>query len=168
MAQITKWLPCVLNDQEIKQRGQQLAEMNYKRAQIEDEKKAANSEFKEKIDNLEMQAKTIVQEIRSKSEYRDVPVTEEKDFDVKVCRTIRTDTGEIVSERPLRVDELQRKFKDENGEDISPKGTLTLAKLEKRSQPRKNLGEPLPKSTAEPENQTEDPFAAHTTTEKVN
>ena len=104
----TRLLPCVLTEDQIRERGIELAALEQELDQIGDAKKTANAGFKEQIEAINERKGNLVKEINSKMEWRDVVVTEDKNFEKKEGYTIRTDTGEIVSTRILHPEELQR------------------------------------------------------------
>lgn len=104
----TKTLPCQLTEEEIRLRGLRLATLRSEIGDIEIEKKAANQEFKERIESREKQCGTLVKQITSGQEYREVIIEEVKDWESQSVRTIRVDTGETVEVRAMTPRELQR------------------------------------------------------------
>lgn len=109
----TERLRCKLTDTEIRERGEQLAKQRKEIAEVEAAKKSAAENFKSQLIALIMAADDVTEEINTKSEVRDVEVTEEKNFTTKQAYTIRLDTGETVRTRPLTAQEMQRPFFDE-------------------------------------------------------
>lgn len=104
----TRILACILNDDQLRQRGAELAELHHKLSLNEAEKKAANADFKAKQEELINRSNDVAKEISSRTEYRPVLVIEEKNFETKEAYTIRTDTGEVVQTRALHPEELAR------------------------------------------------------------
>lgn len=104
----TKTLPCQLTEEEIRLRGLRLATLRSEIGDIEIEKKAANQEFKERIESREKQCGTLVKQITSGQEYREVIVKDVEDFDKQQVCTIRVDTGDTVEVRAMTPHELQR------------------------------------------------------------
>ncbi len=104
----TERLSCKLTDTEIRERGEQLADLRKQIAEVEATKKNTAENFKSQIITLVTRADDVTEEINTKSEVRDVEVTEEKDYDKKQAYTIRLDTGESVRTRALTPQELQR------------------------------------------------------------
>jgi len=104
----TRQLPCALTEDQIRERGIKLAGFEKELETIKLEKKAANASFKEKEEAINEEKAKLVQEINSRTEWRDVVVTEEKNYEKKEAYTIRTDTGEIVQTRALHPNEMQR------------------------------------------------------------
>lgn len=104
----TERLSCKLTDTEMKERGILLADLRKQIREVEAAKKTAAENFKSQITDLVKRADDVTHEINTKSELRDVEVTEEKRFDLKQAHTIRLDTGETVRTRALTPQELQR------------------------------------------------------------
>lgn len=73
----------------------------------EDAKKQVASQFKADIEALLNECNALATKVRNKSEYQNVKVEIEKNFEAKRVRFIRTDTGEIIRERAMTADELQ-------------------------------------------------------------
>jgi len=103
----TRYLPCILTEKELLERGQRAAELVSEIASQEEEKKAAAAAAKSKIDALEAQLRDVSREVRTKVERRQVEVRLEKDFDRNVEETVRCDTGEVVETRVLMPQERQ-------------------------------------------------------------
>lgn len=106
----SKFLKCVLNDEEIREKGQSLARAEQEREQNEAAKKAANEQFKSVDSALFSTIKSLTTEINNKCEYRYVEISEMPDYERNVMEIMRRDTGEKIDQRALTVDELQQKF----------------------------------------------------------
>ncbi len=104
----TERLSCKLTETEIRERGEKLADLRKQIADVEAGKKNAMENFKSQLTTLIKVADDVTEEINTKSEFRDVEVTEEKDYVKKQGLTIRLDTNEIVRTRALTPQELQR------------------------------------------------------------
>ncbi len=102
----TKMLSCRLTDTELLERGQKVAELLRQIAEIEDEKKAANSDFKARLEEREGEARSLGYEIRTKAELREVSVSRTIDDVRGVEETYRDDTGEVIATRALSPQEL--------------------------------------------------------------
>lgn len=106
----TERLSCKLTDTEIRERGEKLADLRKQIAEIEAAKKSAAENFKSTIISLVNDADDLTDEINTKSELRDVEITEEKNYEKKQAYTIRLDTGETFRTRALTPQEMQRPF----------------------------------------------------------
>ena len=106
----TRRLPVKLTEDEITQRGRASAKFDRDRAALEETKKAANDEFKAKINACTESISKLSQSIMTGEEDRDVECVEERDYVRKVAELHRTDTGEVVEVRPLDASELQEKL----------------------------------------------------------
>ena len=104
----TERLSCRLTETEIRERGERLADLRKQIAEVEAAKKSAAENFKAQIMSLVDDADDVTVEINTKSEFRAVEITEEKNYDKKQAYTIRLDTGETVRTRALTPQELQR------------------------------------------------------------
>ncbi len=104
----TRFLPCKLTPDEIRERGEKLASLRNQIADVEASKKQAMENFKSQLTTLTKIADDITEEISTKSEWRSVEITENKDFDKKKAFTIRLDTEEVVETRALTPKELQQ------------------------------------------------------------
>jgi hypothetical protein len=101
-------LHCDLSEDELRARGQKLAEALREIRRVEDAKRDAMKDFKEQLEELHGETRETADAIRNKSEFRLVscqvffhaPVVGSK-------RTIRMDTGELVREEAMTLDEQQ-------------------------------------------------------------
>lgn len=104
----TETLSCKLNETQIRERGEALAKLRKEIAEIDSAAKSSAANFKSAKEGKIVEADSITEEISTKSEYRSVEVTEEKNFDTKKAYTIRLDTSETIRTRDLTPQELQR------------------------------------------------------------
>jgi hypothetical protein len=74
---------------------------------FEDDKKALTSDFNGKIDSAKAQINSAATKLNNGYEYRTIKCEVERDYDAKVVRFYRIDTGELAKERPMTADELQ-------------------------------------------------------------
>lgn len=100
-------LPCKLSDEELLERGAELAKVLDTIDAIDVEKKAAVDQFKARIQIQESRARELRTAIESKCEDRPVECVESFELRLGVARTTRVDTGEMIRERALRSSELQ-------------------------------------------------------------
>jgi hypothetical protein len=89
-------LPVRLSDNEIKQRGEKLADLLREIGEKESEKSVETKKFASAIKELEVEADTVAQAIRSGQEDRDVEIERRPDFKKETVEIIRIDTGEVV------------------------------------------------------------------------
>jgi uncharacterized FlaG/YvyC family protein len=94
-------LPCVLSDEQIQTKGEELAEAELARQRLVAEKKAAAAAFKEPISEQVDLITKLSKEISEEVEMRDVQVNWRPDFDNGVVDCVRADTGEVVESRPM-------------------------------------------------------------------
>ena len=112
---VTLDLRCKLSDKELKELGQKLADIQQQSQRLDQERKDAAKEYKQRLDVLKEDFETAGEMIREKSEFR--PVKCEVHFDTpspgwKV--TIRTDTGEQVGkDSRMTPDELQMELSEQ-------------------------------------------------------
>jgi len=106
----TRHLSCELTKEELHDKCSQLstrlAEVELAKSQLASQTK----KLKEELDELQGQTAALAREIRNKSEMRDVEITQEKDLEKKVMRTVRLDTNEVIDERALLPVELQHEL----------------------------------------------------------
>ena len=106
----TRRLQVTLTEDEITQRGRAIAKFDRDRYGLEEAKKAANDEFRAKINACSEAISRLSQVIMTGAEERSVECEEERDYVRKVAVLHRTDTGEVVETRSLGADELQEKL----------------------------------------------------------
>jgi hypothetical protein len=102
-------LHCDLDDVELRERGQQMAEAKREFARVAKEKADAMKDFKLQLEEIDARMSTAAEAIREKSEFRlvkcqvlyNVPAVAAK-------RTVRLDTGEVVREEPMTAGEQQQ------------------------------------------------------------
>ena len=114
-------LPCDLTEAEKATKFSKAGRLQTAIAKVREEMKAATAGHKEKLKAHQGNLDGLLEEAESGTEERSVECYEEKDFDKKKATTYRTDTGAVVSERTLAVEEMQEKLpqiaeKQEEGE----------------------------------------------------
>lgn len=107
MEHTTEYLKCLLDDLELRDTGISLARHNSKVASLEAEKKAFNDQIKAQITAAEAEILRLSGILQNGYEYRQVEITIDRDYDEKIIRIIRQDTGEIVREEKMTADDLQ-------------------------------------------------------------
>lgn len=103
----TMRLPCRLTEEEVRERGERLARELNGKVLLEEKRKEVAAELKRAIDALDAELLDLARAIRDRTEEREVEVETTRDLHRRVLETIRRDTGEVVSARPLGPDELQ-------------------------------------------------------------
>jgi hypothetical protein len=103
----TQSLPVVLSQSELLARGKESGELSLSISQVEEDLAAAKVAAKEKLKTFEARKRELDRVLRSGIETRDVECELRFDFDAGVARTIRLDTKEVVSERPVTDEERQ-------------------------------------------------------------
>lgn len=105
--EITRSLKCPLTDAEIEAGGRELARKIGQLAQLEDEKRAAMSQYKSDIDRITSDIRSLGLKVANGYEFRDITCVIEYDFDRKQVIITRTDLGTIVEERTMTPQEAQ-------------------------------------------------------------
>ena len=100
-------LPCKLTDEELIAKGNALAEKLAEIDDVEERAKAAASRAREQRKELDEEASKLAAVVRAKAEERKVACTIYKILALGIARTVRDDTGEIVSDRALSYSERQ-------------------------------------------------------------
>jgi len=103
----TATLDCELTDKEILAYGRELASVNQEVAAEEDRQNSLKQELKARIAGLEARRTEISAKVNRGKELREVQIEVLADFKIDMATEVRTDTGEIYRERPLRDEEKQ-------------------------------------------------------------
>ena len=106
-------LPCRLTDDEVRNKGKELAQVHSDVTKEEIRQSSVKAEMKGIMEKLENQMSKLAHEIRNQSEERMVVVRFEMDDDGTVVKEIRQDTGEIINIRAPAPSELQKNIFDE-------------------------------------------------------
>jgi len=80
--------------------------------ELEREKKAVMSSYKDKIDNVILENRIAAQKYHDGYEYRNVECEVVRDYEMEEVRYVRTDTGEVVEARRMEKSELQMRLED--------------------------------------------------------
>lgn len=100
-------LPCQLSQTELLAKGDEVSKTDAKLSELRVKKKTTTDELTSEIKGLEGAMKQMHQQIRTRSETREVRCEDIADFKNGIVRTIRTDTGKIVETRALLSHERQ-------------------------------------------------------------
>ena len=103
----TATLDCDLTDKEVLAYGRELASVNQEVAAEEDLQNSLKQELKARIAGLEARRTEVSAKVNRGKEVREVRIEVQADFKAGMATEIRTDTGEIYRERPLRDEEKQ-------------------------------------------------------------
>jgi len=112
-------LPCPLTSEEMLERGQQLAAVQEEADQLEEARKAADAEAKARIKRLDERAARLRRDIIRKEEDRDIECDVAHDYVRGLVTVTRCDSGEMVEQRPMNMDERQATLITEDGEDVA-------------------------------------------------
>lgn len=113
MNHITKELPCRLTQDELLQAAKDAQEAHRRIVEIEDRKRAITAQLKGEAEEQAGIMSQAFAKISSECEYRPVECEEHIDYDLVTMAVVRTDTGEVVSSRPLTVAERQTEIEQE-------------------------------------------------------
>ena len=103
-------MPCKLKDTELLRYGGELGEVIQDIAAEEDNQLGLRQEMKARLAVLEARRTDLATKITRKEELRDVEIQTERDYTAGTYSEIRTDTGEVIKERPLTPEERQEKL----------------------------------------------------------
>lgn len=102
----TRTLPVRLNDNELRQRGDELAVTVQELSAEEDRQKNLKDQMKARISELQARQQKLALIVSRREEFRDVEVACEVVAD-NMVREVRRDTGEVLLTRPFRDEERQ-------------------------------------------------------------
>ena len=94
-------LPVQLTEDERLSRGKRAGELSYDLFQIEEQAKAAKVAIKAQMERLQGEIADLHNQLRTGKEWREVEIDLQKDLGRRLELTVRLDTGEVVSTRPL-------------------------------------------------------------------
>lgn len=128
-----------LTDEELRQRGDSLAEMERRHNAITAEKKAAAAEFKSKLDKLNADIDFTAGEIRDKKTLRSIDCFWVRDEGRKQMVLERSDNGQALEHRAMTDKELQAELPGtEAPEGEQPAEAAPAEPKKKRGRPKKN------------------------------
>ncbi|MDP1824922.1 MAG: hypothetical protein Q8L48_16820 [Archangium sp.] len=105
-----KELPVKLQEHELLDRAAHLADCHAQLAEHDEHSKNVRKELAKGRSAIELRRAILSGVVKNKEELRDIRVAHQTDLTARVFREVREDTGEIISERPLRPEEMQRKL----------------------------------------------------------
>jgi hypothetical protein len=106
-AKVTRSLMVGLSEDEVSTCAKELARVTAAQAELEDEKKAATSGFKNRIDRCVADCRALAQKVTTRRELRDIDCEWQPSRDGKMILT-RMDTGEIIDTRKMTEEEHQQ------------------------------------------------------------
>ncbi|MCG3177348.1 MAG: hypothetical protein MOGMAGMI_02322 [Candidatus Omnitrophica bacterium] len=95
---------------EMKAIAKEMAECHSEEVVALEEKKAAMSNFKDRIDRIKLRISTLSRNYRDTFEMRDYPCVVVYDYKKREKRFKRVDNGEIIERRPFSPGDDQRRF----------------------------------------------------------
>lgn len=98
------------NKRELHEIATELADGVAKVAALEDQKKAIASQMKSEIEGTQAKVNGNAEKLRSGYEMRSLDCEKVANYDTRTVRWYRMDTAEMVHERPMRPEELQKKL----------------------------------------------------------
>ncbi len=93
---LTLPLPCILTEDELRERGDSLATLTAEIDVKEDEKKASAKAFKDELDGMNERALILSKAITTKTEERPIECRKEYNLKKGVWKIVRMDTAEVV------------------------------------------------------------------------
>lgn len=103
-------LAVALKPAEIAERADRAAHLLADRDHLEAEFDEQRKHQKAQIQKLETEMRRLSSEVREKVSYRDVECERRFIYAEKIVRDVRSDTGEMLMERPMSEQESQRQF----------------------------------------------------------
>ena len=116
----TEYLRYHFTEEEKTKSAQEMAQTVIQARDLEEQKKATTSQFASQINEAVAKSNSAAQKLESGFEMRTIPCQDVYDYVAGTLHTYRMDTHEIVKERVLTPQEMQRKlFKDEENKEDS-------------------------------------------------
>ena len=103
----TEFLKYEFSPDEVKEMSIDMAQKTITAKNLEEQKKAVDSDFKSQIDAAKLEANSLARKIRDGHEYRNIDCKKEINFETGMTKIIRMDTGEQVTERKMNASEKQ-------------------------------------------------------------
>lgn len=96
-----RFLPVALGDDEVRARGEQLADTVRRRNDLEIEQATEKKAMKEALDGIESEISKLAMVVNERRETRSVEVEIRANLAIGLAEEVRTDTGEIIKSRAL-------------------------------------------------------------------
>ena len=105
-----EWVKYIFPTDEKKEIAAELAQKVIELQHVEDEKKAIMSQFKSRIDQTQAAVNGAASKLSSGYEMRNIECEITSDYENKVFNYHRTDTNELVRQKKMSQDDLQKKL----------------------------------------------------------
>lgn len=137
----TRELRCMLTAEERQRRAERIAELLDQGEAVEAELAAARAGFKARIERCDLEKRLQLDEFRTGFATRPVECELRLDWDAGLASWVRTDTGEVLSERPLSAEERQRDlFEEQQREQAAEREEQREARRKRRTEVRETSG----------------------------
>lgn len=100
-------LPCVMTEEELRLKTQQLAALPDEITRLELAKKAKTTDYATTIKAKQAELQQLAHEVKTGKELRIVACIEQPLYGAEMVETVRTDTHQVVSKRPMNPSERQ-------------------------------------------------------------
>lgn len=100
-------LLCALDDDELRQRGADAARIVSQLDQLDEQRRLAASDFRDRMKELRSKLREISAAVRERQEERMVACETEPNYAAGLMVTVRLDSGEVIRSRPLTSEERQ-------------------------------------------------------------
>ena len=121
----TMELQVELTDSEVHAASMELAELTARLAALEEEKKAVASSYKERMDRIVCDTRSLARKVTTGKDVREVECRVMADYDRAVAITYRNDTSAEVTRRPLSELERQRPLEFDAVPEPEPEPSIT-------------------------------------------
>jgi hypothetical protein len=112
METVQKSVKSYFTEKEKRDIAEEMAKMTLLIEDLDAEKKAAMSSFKDKIDSASLAARVAAQKLRDGYEYRNIECEVVRDYEREEIHYVRTDTGETIESRKMEPAERQMQLSD--------------------------------------------------------
>jgi hypothetical protein len=130
-------LKCQLTPEEVRERADLAARFVEQRDQKEAEAKTASSHLKSQIKQIDADLRKVSAEVRDRATFRDVELEIHFDYRRAIVVTHRTDTGEVIGERPMLEHERQKELFEGDGKPADAKPEKPPAKKQRKPRAKK-------------------------------
>lgn len=122
--QFTTYLPCRLTDDELREKGQELAHSRETSEKFEAEAAEARKSLKDREALLDGEVSRLARIVRERSEQRPICVEVRLAKKAGMVDEVRVDTGEVIATRKMADREMQTEMLEvpPNGPDVIPFG----------------------------------------------
>jgi hypothetical protein len=120
-----EYLKCPLTEAEMKAQAEKMAQNLSQIAQYEADLKSIKNQIGADIARCQADLGSAVEKFRSGFEMRNVDCEVVKTFELNMVRTYRLDTGELIRERAMTLEERQMMLDLQKKEELAPEGPAT-------------------------------------------